>query len=152
MNTIHKYLSTKIKHSKIKVNDDNDEIYKVVKSELERLGSDADLNHIDVSKVTSLYHVFHLMDSIKDLNPDISKWNVSNVTNMSGLFYECKSFNCDLSEWDVSNVWTMNYMFYKCKSFDQYLSNWNVEKVEHHDMMFYGCPIRKQWKPKFNRK
>ena len=35
---------------------------------------------------------------------DISKWNVSNVTDMSLMFYEARSFNGDLSKWNVSNV------------------------------------------------
>jgi len=36
---------------------------------------------------------------------DVSKWDVSNVTDMSYMFYSANSFsNHDLSQWDVSNV------------------------------------------------
>ena len=38
------------------------------------------------------------------LNPDISSWDVSNVTNMAYMFSSASSFNQDLSNWDVSNV------------------------------------------------
>jgi surface protein len=31
----------------------------------------------------------------KSFNQDISKWNVSNVTDMSGMFYEARLFNQD---------------------------------------------------------
>lgn len=40
----------------------------------------------------------------EDFNGDLSKWNVSNVTDMTNTFYGCKAFNGDLSKWDVSNV------------------------------------------------
>ena len=45
------------------------------------------------------------MDAIERYG-DISKWNVSNVTNMSGLF-EGSNFNGDISEWDY-NVTNMS--------------------------------------------
>jgi surface protein len=41
----------------------------------------------------------------------ISKWNVSNVTDMYGLFRGLKSFNDDISNWNVSNVTDMCEMF-----------------------------------------
>ena len=31
--------------------------------------------------------------SLLSLLPDISKWNTSNVNNMSGMFYECSSLS-----------------------------------------------------------
>ena len=35
--------------------------------------------------------------------PDISEWNVSNVTNMSYMFYDFINIP-DISKWDVSNI------------------------------------------------
>ena len=42
-------------------------------------------------------------------NPDVSKWNVSNVTNMEAMFGDCygAAFNPDVSNWDVSKVTNM---------------------------------------------
>lgn len=37
-------------------------------------------------------------------NEDISRWNVSNVTNMDEMFYGADVFNGDISRWDVSKV------------------------------------------------
>ena len=34
---------------------------------------------------------------------DISNWNVSNVTNMSGMFSDSK-FDRDISNWDLSSL------------------------------------------------
>jgi surface protein len=36
----------------------------------------------------------------------ISKWDVSNVTNMYAMFYESE-FRGDISNWNVSNVTNM---------------------------------------------
>jgi surface protein len=39
-------------------------------------------------------------------NGDISQWDVSNVTDMSFMFYR-SNFTGDISKWDVSNVTNM---------------------------------------------
>ena len=40
---------------------------------------------------------------------------------MTDVFYEL-DFNGDISQWDVSNVTDMRYMFYECQSFNQDIS------------------------------
>ena len=52
-------------------------------------------------------------------NGDLSKWDVSNVTNMDSMFHDAESFNGDLSKWNVSNVTNMNDMFRDAESFDK---------------------------------
>lgn len=32
---------------------------------------------------------------------EISEWDVRNVTNMHGMFYNCINFNADIGKWDV---------------------------------------------------
>ena len=153
MKQINRYLSNKIQASDIKAT--NDTIRKIVKDELDRLGHSADLNHIDVSEVTSMNSLFscdrgdYLGPKYVDLNPDISQWDVSNVENMGVMFYECKNFNQDLSKWDVSNVQYMANMFYNCQKFNQDLSGWNVNNVKDCSWIFSGCPIKEEFKPKF---
>ena len=68
---------------------------------------------------------------------------------MSGMFDFCKSFNQDLSKWDVSKVTNMTFMFDSCKKFNQDISNWDVSNVEYYDDVFKSCPIKKKYKPKF---
>ena len=70
---------------------------------------------------------------------EIKLWNVSNVTDMSGLFINIETFNDDISDWDTSNVTTMNSMFTGCTSFNQPLTNWNTSKVIDMSNMFYVC-------------
>jgi len=79
----------------------------------------------------------------------ISKWNTSQVTNMSSYNkttgeYDAKSifsedFNEDISGWNVGMVTDMGYMFYKCTSFNQDLSNWDINAVTSMKSMFTGC-------------
>ncbi|MAU16350.1 MAG: hypothetical protein CMH46_12525 [Muricauda sp.] len=72
-------------------------------------------------------------------NGDLSNWDVSNVTNMGGMFARAKSFNSDLSSWDVSNVTDMSGMFSGAESFNSDLSNWNVSSVTDISGIFYGA-------------
>ena len=73
-----------------------------------------------------------------DFNEDISRWDVSNVTDMSAMFMGASKFNQDISKWDVSNVTWMKNMFYgvseftdenKCKIHTEweYNNNWTYD-------------------------
>ena len=62
--------------------------------------------------------------------PNISKWNTSNVTNMSYMFYGCSKLKSLLiDKWNVSNVTDMSYMFCECSvKYLGNLSKWNLHK------------------------
>ena len=105
-------------------------IKEIVKSEIERLGNNADLNHIDVSQVTDMSHLFDK----SEFDGDISNWDVSNVTDMRGMFKESK-FNGDISKWDVSNVRYMDNMF-SGSSFRGDISKWDVSNCRSMSYMF----------------
>ena len=57
----------------------------------------------------------------------------------------------NLSNWDVSNVTNMCGMFYDCKKFNQDISSWNVFKFIKEFGIFDDCPIKEKYKPKFSR-
>lgn len=92
-----------------------------------------DLNWLDVSKITDLGHIFRVQfkgDIRSTLNFNVSKWNVSNCTNFTGMFAGCKKFNCDLSGWKLnSKVSDMGGMFMGCQEFKGIgLDKWNIPK------------------------
>ncbi|PPE05133.1 hypothetical protein ELUCI_v1c06690 [Williamsoniiplasma lucivorax] len=66
----------------------------------------------------------NVFDGAEAFNRDIktvgNSWNVSNVTDMSSMFWGVKAFNRNISNWDVKNV----------KSYDKFdeqaNSNWKA--------------------------
>ena len=122
-----------------------EELRDIIKQRIKTEGNNVDLNDIDTSKITDMSYLF---DGV-DFNGNISGWDVSNVTNMKGMFFGNENFNQDISRWDVSKVINMGYMFYRCKSFNQDISSWDVSKVTEFQDVFKDCPIDEKYKPKF---
>ena len=83
------------------------ELQDIILKRIKEEGNEVDLNDIDVSKITDMSLLF----KDTNFNGNVSNWDVSNVDNMSGMFYECNSFNQDISNWNVSNVKDMSSMF-----------------------------------------
>ena len=59
-----------------------DELKKIIEDTIKEQGNNCDLNFIDTSKITDMSMLFHR----SKFNGDISKWDVSNVENMDGMF------------------------------------------------------------------
>ncbi|AXG73005.1 BspA family leucine-rich repeat surface protein [Flavobacterium arcticum] len=88
----------------------------------------------DLSQVTDMGSMFYNCHS---LNQPLNDWDVSNVTDMYGVFYNASSFNQPLNNWDVSNVTNMWRMFKEASSFNQPLNNWDVSSVTNMSSMFW---------------
>jgi len=86
-----------------------------------------------VSNVTDMSGLFFWQSNFND---DISSWNVSSVTDMESMFQFASSFNQDLSSWNVSSVTDMSGMFWRASSFNQDLSSWDVSSVTRMSIMF----------------
>lgn len=109
----------------------NENIHDVVFNEMERLGNNADLNHIDVSAVTNMESLF----KNSPFSGDISNWDVRSVNTMAAMFQN-SSFNSDISNWNTENLVVTTNMFHNNKAFDQDLTNWNTSKVRDMSGMF----------------
>jgi len=81
---------------------------------------------LDVSNVTDMTGMFN---NCQIFNGYINNWNVSNVTTMIIMFSGCWKFDRNLNLWDVSNVTNMSQMFFACYVFTSDLSSWNVSNV-----------------------
>lgn len=68
-------------------------------------------------KFLCLFVCFMFSGAIK-FNRDISRWDVSQVTNMYSMFAGASSFNCGLNSWNIDNVTDINSIFYEATSFD----------------------------------
>jgi surface protein len=88
----------------------------------------------DLSEVTNMSMMFY---EARSFNGDISGWDVSKVTDMSYMFSLAYSFNGDISGWDVSKVTDMSYMFCLAYSFNGDISGWDVGNVTNMYSMFY---------------
>ena len=73
-------------------------------------------------------------------NGDISRWDVSSVTDMRHTFNRATSFNGDISQWDVSNVTTMNFMLNGATSFTHQLGGAWSTSTANEICMFRNCP------------
>ena len=114
---------------------DKPDLVKIIMNKLAK-DRNANLNDIDVSKITNMRYLFKELDPH---NIDISEWDVSNVTDMGYMFFGCNKFNADISNWNVSNVTDMTRMFYYCKKFNCDISNWDVSHVTSISGMFTHC-------------
>ena len=75
-----------------------------------------------------------------DLSSVQGTLNLTGVTNLDGLFYECFALTTinNINSWDTSAITTMAEMFYNCTSFNQPLS-FNTSAVTSMGSMFTGC-------------
>ena len=162
MKTLTKYLNEKLvvnKNYKIPYTcapASFDELKKIIEDRYKKLGPGTkdmpiNFNDVDVSNINTFYtdinninlEIFGIFEATKFKYIDISDWNVSNVKDISRMFYGCTQLKSvgDLSNWNVSKVEDMRFMFYKCKQLKSVgdLSNWNVSDVENMNHMFSEC-------------
>ena len=101
---------------------DREHLRKLVYESIQKYGPNCYLNFIDVSGVEDMDGIFAGVNRV--FNGDISRWNVSSVVSMWGMFAHSQ-FNGDVSRWNVSDVWELTDMFAYSK-FAGDVSGWNV--------------------------
>lgn len=111
---------------------DLNHLQRCIEIEIAEQGLTANLNHLDVSRVTQLDRLFER----SKFNGDISEWNTSNVTSMIGVFQDSE-FNGDISRWDVANVYSFARMF-KNAQFNNDISQWQMNHADNMLEMFQG--------------
>jgi len=91
----------------------------------------------DLSQVSSMYRMFF---NCTAFDANLNGWDVSKVVNMEDMFRNCESFSGRVANWNVSSVQNMKNMFYECDNFNGDLSNWDVSGVTNMRAMFFNCP------------
>lgn len=126
--------------------------YTVVNEEILRakIKGNEDVTKVVTSFVTSGKELFQTKFNF---NQNIGSWDVSNFTDMTGMFSGIiwspriegpMAFNQDISNWDVSNVQTMEEMFFYCERFNQNLNKWKTSSVYNMSNMFREAKIYNQ--------
>lgn len=97
------------------------------------------MNSDDLRYFVKTFRSAHQDDAVYNL----VRWDVSNITSMSCLFYHLGVEYLDLTGWDVKGVETMRSMFDGAANLEAVngLSTWNVENVKDVSEMFHGCQM-----------
>ena len=90
----------------------------------------------DLTEVTNMSGMFY---DTGFFNGDLSRWNTAAVTNMSGMFCFAHSFNGDLSRWNTAAVTNMREMFRCASSFNGDIEGWNTAAVTNMYMLFWDA-------------
>lgn len=122
---------------------DRKHLMNLIEQEIQQSGNKCSLNHIDVTQVNDMHHLF----CESPFNGDISQWDVSQVIDMSSMFL-MTIYNGDISKWDVSKVENMLDMFY-VSEFSGDLSKWKPYSLEKMGGAFLDCPIQEPYWAKF---
>nr|WP_307928864.1 BspA family leucine-rich repeat surface protein [Mycoplasmopsis bovis] len=88
-------------------------------------------------------------------NQDISKWNTSNVTDMTSMFWDATNFNQNLNSWDVKKVISMQNMFSGTQKFNSALDKWEPKSLRSVYGMFANSKFNKSlksWERHFPKK
>ena len=117
--------------------------YTVVDREMleQMILNDEDVTKVCTTRITDMSLLIIYSGNDVSFNQDIGNWDVSNVTDMSGMFDSAQSFNQPIGNWDVSNVTDMSYMFKFALSFNQDIGNWDVSNVTNMGYMFSSYQI-----------
>ena len=106
---------------------------------MSKLTSIIGIEYLNTSEVTDMSGMFYDCRSLTSL--DVTKFDTSNVTTMMDMFNGCRSLtSLDVTNFNTSNVTDMAYMFKNCSSLTSLdVTNFNTSNVTDMMGMFYGC-------------
>ena len=144
MKSLNQYIIEKIlinkssKLNKIKV-ESKDQLQSIIQERYNKNKLFIDLTDLDISELDDLSDIFYqfLVEVV-----DISGWDTSNVITMEDMFCCCKKLKkiIGIENLDVSKLEYTNHMFYECKNLVELdLTNWNPISLQNTYDMFYDC-------------
>ncbi|QZA70621.1 hypothetical protein AH04_144 [Erwinia phage AH04] len=94
------------------------------------------------SRFTSLASMF--ANSTATTYPGLDTWDVSSVTDMTGIFKGGVNFNQNLSAWKTTSVASLQDAFNGCVKYNQPMGTWKTTTCRSMKNMFYGCSVFNQ--------
>jgi surface protein len=87
------------------------------------------MSQIYTGNITDMSNIFRGSGVHAVSMQDISKWDTSNVTNMSHMFDFATSFNGNIGQWDTSKVTDFSYMFKYASALKADIGAWNTSRA-----------------------
>ena len=100
------------------------------------VAGDMEVNATDIPDLSNVTNMSSMFFGAFAANPDTSNWDVSSVVLMGDLFSFTDAANPDVSNWDVSSVTSMQAMFWNATAANPDVSNWDVSSVTDMSLMF----------------
>lgn len=97
----------------------------------------------NLSNVSSLRQMFNDCISLQG-NASFNNWNISNITDLSGMFWGTTLFNQNIGLWNTGNATTINSMFLNASAFNQNIGSWNTANVINMGFAFLGAKVFNQ--------
>lgn len=97
---------------------------------------------INTSNVTNVSNLFYSPQKSSLKNLDLSGWDTSNISDMSGMLKNCTNLvSLDVTGWDTRAVTNMNSLFYNCGSLTDVtnLDKFDTTNVTDMSYLFYNC-------------
>ena len=88
------------------------------------------IENLDVSKLKESSGMFYYCENLVEL--DLTNWNPISLQNAYDMFYGCSNLKIikNIENWQLSNIKDVSYMFYKCNKLDADLSNWDLTNIK----------------------
>lgn len=99
-----------------------------------------DLNHIDVSGITSFDELFKDKHNLTTI--DISTWETDKLESCVSMFEGCINLKeVNISNFNTKNLQSMKKMFKNCVELENIgnINNWNISSLKDASWAFYLC-------------
>ena len=111
------------------------------------------IENLDVSKLKIANSMFYMCENLVEL--DLTNWNPILLKTAWSMFYRCSNLKIikNIENWQLTNIKDISYMFYNCVKLDVDLSNWDLTKIKDDFMknrIFTNSGITKNHYPKLN--
>lgn len=100
-------------------------------------------NATDSPNLSDVTNMLGMFNDCKKFNGAIGDWKTSGITTMKDMFRGATTFNQDIGTWETINVTTMSGMFADSK-FNQDVEGWDTDNVTNMDYMFSGASLFNQ--------